>query len=250
MGSAHPNGGPAGPACSGLLEHSSSVRRIFSCSYRLASSSPFPNKNPFPAGLLDALAAYHYLLKEVGASPQNITVYGDSSGGNLALALARYLTVNTFPTSFPVPGALLLFSPTVEWAVTHTAPNGSWKRNQRTDFSQSFFRGYTQRSLLGKLPTETAYVSPWISPASLKLPADVLKGMFKGFPRTYIVVGDGEVALDATRTLRDRMVAGMGENNVELLEVKDATHDIVTMRFFEPERTETLKLIGAWVDSL
>lgn len=152
--------------------------------------------------------------------------------------------------AFPIPGALLLVSPTVEWAITHTGPDSSWKRNVRSDYSQRFFDGYTQKCLLGKLPEEMAYLSPWISPGSLKLPSDVVDGMFKGFPCTYIVIGGGEMAFDSALTLRNRMVACIGDSNVKFVEVKDGTHDVVTMTFFEPERTQTLKGMGAWVDAL
>lgn len=95
MGSAHPNGGPAGPACQGLLKNCSSVKRIFSCSYRLSSASPFPAENPFPAGLLDALSGYHYLLNQIGVTAENIIVYGDSSGKWLPFNITCSLLIQT-----------------------------------------------------------------------------------------------------------------------------------------------------------
>ena len=64
---------------------------LFSVEYRLSSTHPLPEENPFPAALLDALAGYVHLVDVMGYDPANVIVAGDSAGGNIALALARYL---------------------------------------------------------------------------------------------------------------------------------------------------------------
>ncbi|KAJ7864032.1 alpha/beta-hydrolase [Mycena leptocephala] len=247
MGSAHPDGGPAGPFCTDLLRHCSQVKRIFSCGYRLASSTPFPVANPFPAAVLDSIAGYNYLVHTVGFQPQHIFICGDSAGGNLAIALIRYLAQNTFSVlSLPVPGGLILASPTVEWGITHNATNSSWRLNRGSDFSGPFFRGYTLRSLLGNLPVDFAFKSTWISPASLSLsPYD--ENLFKGFPATFILAGGAEIALDSIETFRDRLSQNIGEDNVTYIAMKDVTHDVVTMRWFEPERTYAIMEIATWI---
>lgn len=53
--------------------------RAFSVNYRLAPD------NPFPAGLDDALASWHWVLASNPSA--TIAVAGDSAGGNLAFAL-------------------------------------------------------------------------------------------------------------------------------------------------------------------
>jgi acetyl esterase/lipase len=244
MGSAHPQGGPAGPFCTDLLRHCSQVKRIFSCGYRLASSTPFPAANPFPAAVLDSLAGYNYLVHTVGFQPQHIFICGDSAGrfyrvfsrantdhdhlegGNLAIALIRYLAQNTFSVlSLPVPRGLILVSPTVEWGITHNATNSSWRLNRGSDFSGPFFRGYTLRSLLGNLPVDFAFKSPWISPASPSLsPYD--ENLFKGFPTTFIMAGEAEIALDSIETFRDRLSQNIGEDNVSYIAMKDGESPI------------------------
>ncbi|KAJ6462316.1 alpha/beta-hydrolase [Mycena vulgaris] len=246
MGSAHPKGGPAGPFCNGLLQHSSHITRVFSCGYRLASSAPFPAANPFPAGVLDALAGYNYLVHKVGFQPQHIFVCGDSSGGNLAISLVRYLVNNAFSVlSLPVPRGLILVSPSVEWGITHDGPKSSWRLNIGSDYSTPFFRGYTQKSLLGKLPVDMAYTSAWISPGSLKL--SNTDHLFEGFPVTFILSGEAEIARDSIRTFRDRLCRDIGKDKVTYSEMKDVTHDVVTMRWFEPERTNAIIDICTWV---
>lgn len=65
-------------------------KRAFSLDYRLCVPGR-PEIGSFPAPLLDALAGYRYLVRECNFDPENIIVAGDSAGGNLGLALCRYL---------------------------------------------------------------------------------------------------------------------------------------------------------------
>ncbi|KAJ6464612.1 alpha/beta-hydrolase [Mycena vitilis] len=255
MGSADPKGGSAGPFCRGLLEHCPEITRLFSCEYRLASSAPFVVANPFPAGLFDALAGYNYLVHTVGFQPQHIFICGDSAGsthcltgGNLGIALVRYLAQNSLEVlSLPVPRGLILVSPSVEWGITHDGPNSSWRSNSGSDYSNPFFRGYTPKSLLGNLPADFAFTSSWLSPASLKLRPSDVETLFDGFPATYIQVGEAEIARDSIRTLRARLAHNIGEKNVTYNEMKDVTHDVVAMRWFEPDRTRAIVDICAWI---
>ena len=248
MGSPHPDGGPTGPICNGLLQNCPGINRVFAGGYRLSSSAPFAQENAFPAALIDALSSYAYLIRVAGFKPERIIVSGDSAGGHLALALTRYLSLNSFK-DLPKPGGTILMSPSVEWAVTHLDKGGSWERNLTTDFCMEFFTsGYTKRSLLGKLPEDEAYTNQWISPASRRL--SQTEGMFAGFPKTYLLVGDGEVCLDSTITVRDRMVADTNMDNIFYDEVKDSTHDFLTMSWHEPERTNTFKNLASWIQLL
>ncbi|KAJ7686547.1 Alpha/Beta hydrolase protein [Mycena rosella] len=251
MGLAHPKGGPAGPVCNGLLQHCPQVTRVFSCGYRLSSSVPFPVANPFPAGVLDSLAGYNYLIHTVGFQPQNVFICGDSAGGNLAISLVRYLANNALSVlSLPVPRGLILVSPSVEWGITHDGPKSSWRLNAGSDYSGPFFQGYILKSLLGNLPVDMAYTSPWISPASLELPPSDIEHLFQGFPATFILSGEAELARDSIRTFNDRLCRDIGKDNVTYKELKDVTHDVVAMRFFEPERTVALTESSCWLEKM
>ena len=73
---------------------------VYAPHYRLAP------EHPHPAALQDALKAYRWVLDE-GASPDRLSVAGDSAGGGLALALALAIRDAELPT----PASLVLVSP-------------------------------------------------------------------------------------------------------------------------------------------
>ncbi len=80
---------------------------VFSVDYNLA---PFA---PSPVQLYQALSAYLYLINELGYSPKQIYIGGDSHGSWLTLQLERYLrsyknVVFNDPSSFRIPGLVLL----------------------------------------------------------------------------------------------------------------------------------------------
>jgi acetyl esterase/lipase len=73
---------------------------VFLFDYRLAP------EHPYPAALLDTLAAYR-ALQRAGYPPQRIVLAGDSAGGGLAVATALALR----DAGEPLPVALALLSP-------------------------------------------------------------------------------------------------------------------------------------------
>ena len=89
----------------GTLKHSPSLSRMCSVDYRLSSLSPLEPRNPFPAAVVDAIAAYKYLVCDVGFQPQNITMAGDSAGGNIAFAVTRYTIGSRLPHCHPSEGS-------------------------------------------------------------------------------------------------------------------------------------------------
>ncbi|ESK97158.1 hypothetical protein Moror_6379 [Moniliophthora roreri MCA 2997] len=254
--SAHPSD-PTAAIARGLLKHVDSVHRVFSVEYRLSSAKPYPEENPFPAALLDALAAFRYLIDVVGFAPSDIIIEGDSAGGNLAHALTRYL-VEYQDDLKPLgpPGSLILLSPWVDLGESHTAdPEASVWKHTPSDYIDTMSRNpmYPLVAFVGPHGTGAAEINPYISPAS-RNPA--MKINFKGFPKTFIVAGGAEVLYDQIITLRDKMIKDMGEGNgsvegegkVRYYEAEDACHDYIPM-LHEPEATETLQAIAAWFAS-
>lgn len=219
--------------------------RVLSVEYRLSQGPPLRIENPFPAALMDATAAYAYLVRDLGFKPANILLAGESAGGNLAVALARFLvgTRDALPAALAPPGGLFLMSPTGDWSTSHSA--GSMQRNAGVDWVRGFVEGYCSGALCGHLGRGEADTNAWISPASRNLP--VVEGLFKGLPRTLIQVGGAEMMLDQVRTLKDRMKKDMGEHMVEYVEVKDGTHILLALPWYEEEKTMVYKQVREWV---
>ncbi|KII84163.1 hypothetical protein PLICRDRAFT_32564 [Plicaturopsis crispa FD-325 SS-3] len=237
--SAHPNDLVA-YIPKGLLRHVEPMRRAFSAEYRLSKTAPHEPSNPFPAALLDALAGYNYLVNSVGFAPADIILEGDSAGGNLALALTRYLVENHASGLPAPPGALLLLSPWVDLS-------GHAPESTRTNLGSDYLGDTTEPASYPKL----AYVGPhgigaaefnrYISPAGPHAQA-----RFHGWPRTFVCAGGAEVLRDQIRALRDLMRRDIGDD-LTYYEADDAVHDYIVFEWFEPERTETLKAIAGWV---
>lgn len=259
--SASPQDLPAG-ILRGFLKHVDSVHRVFAVEYRLSSHKPFEVAHPFPAALLDALAGYNYLVNVVGFSSADVIIEGDSAGGNLALALVRYLTEyeNRPEVSLPSPpGALILLSPWADMGLSNNLPGSSAFTCSNSDFVDVATEGgmhtYVTEAFVGPHGLAVVDMNAYISPASLRL---FHKPSFSNFPRTFIVAGGAEIILDQIRTLRDRMVSDLGEEDgvsmkqgkVKYHEAQDGIHDYLVFSWHEPERTETLKAIAQWIAAL
>ncbi len=253
--SAHPTDIPAG-LLRGLLTSIESVHRAFAIEYRLSSGDPPASVNPFPAALLDALAGYNYLVNVIGFSPLDIIICGESAGGNLALALTRYLVENQSSSgvNLPAPPAgLILISPWSDLSNSNDQPGSSRFRNEQSDFVDTGEGyDYMKKAFLGPHGLEASETNRYISPACIHSSLEI---NFVGFPRTFIIAGGAEIFLDQIKTLRQRMVKdlgsgdGVGENEgkVRYLEAPDAVHVFPLFKWHEPERRSALKEIADWI---
>ena len=233
-----------------LLEHCTDVGRVFALEYRLSKHEPDKPAHPFPAALLDALAGYVYLTDVVGFSPENIVVVGDSSGGNLALALVRYLVENhgVVPELPSAPGALLLLSPWVDPYDVAAPPGSRANANIASDIlgsPEGPLALYARRAFLGPLAQSpdgrfNRYVAPGCADARMGHVS------FEGFPRTMIVAGEAEILVDQINTLVRLMQRDLGDK-VRYHEGHDAVHDFIVFPPFEPERTLALGVISDWL---
>ncbi|CAE6424424.1 unnamed protein product [Rhizoctonia solani] len=253
-GTAHPED-PTANIPRGYLAYG--ISRVLSVDYRLSATHPYPAVAPFPSALLDALAGYVYLTQTLGFKPENVIVGGDSAGGNLALALARYLR-DSPELELGMPGGLILISPWADPAGTYTdtltdkslavsnAKSDYIKLpDAKTDPNSRYF--YSLRALIGPISVKDAGQNAYISPASLRLGEN---GLFNGFPPSYIIGGDAEVLVEQIRLLQSRMKVDMPAGAVIYDEVPDAVHDFVAFTFWEPERSEVLRRIVNWVQAL
>lgn len=148
--------------------------------YRLAP------ENPYPAAVEDAVRVWDYLMYQ-GYGARDITVAGDSAGGNLALVLLHRLKAE----GRQLPHRLVLFSPWTDM----TASGESYTRRAHLDptITMEYIRAVRAAYAGGADLTD-----PMLSP---------LFGDFKGFPPTLIQVGGNELLYSDSERLRDRMRA-------------------------------------------
>ncbi|EJF58703.1 alpha/beta-hydrolase [Dichomitus squalens LYAD-421 SS1] len=236
----------------GLLQRSQTLQRIFAIEYRLSASAPKPPANPFPAALLDTLAGYRYLVQDAGFAPENIIVAGDSAGGSLAVALTRHLIENPIP-SLPPPGRILSASGWFDLAMSRVGPDSSNVLNGPIDIfgaeePGTIFGEYQVTAYRGALDFEVVKTNRYISPSSLECEPTKGRGLFEGFPETYVAVGGAERGLDESTALIERMRA----DGVKVVEdvPPDAVHDFVVFTWHDPERVEVLGRMGRWIDAI
>jgi acetyl esterase/lipase len=227
----------------GLLKHCKGVQRIFAVEYRLSRAAPEDTPgNAFPAALLDALAGYAYLVQSVGFAPEDIIIEGDSAGGNLALALTRYLVENTDLAGLPAPpGALILLSPWVDVSYSTPSPGSRSAANETVDYIISpKLYSYSRRAFLGPRDPLDPYISPGSSDPRMPYVS------FDRFPRTFVVAGGAELLIDEIGVLVERMKSM--DEKVTYYEAQDEVHDYLLFSWTGPERTITLQAIAKWLD--
>ncbi|KIJ43425.1 hypothetical protein M422DRAFT_30883, partial [Sphaerobolus stellatus SS14] len=226
----------------GLLEYTD-VSRVLSLEYRLSTRDSGPASNPFPAALIDAVAGYRHLVEVSGFTPSDIILSGDSAGAHLALGLTRYLLENSTAGLPPAPSSLILFSP---WADLSGSHNDSYQTSARTDYLRDYdFPENAITSFLGAHPQSITSQSPYVSPSS-KLMKDKT-GLYRGFPRTFISVGDGDRCFEAQMTLKQLMGRDIGTGSVKWHVAPDCVHDYCMFPWEEPHRSQTFKDIGCWL---
>jgi len=250
MGTAHPSHLTASIP-KGILKYSTSLSRVLSADYRLSSGPPLEWENPFPTALIDAIAGYKHLVCEVGFLPQNITIAGDSAGGNLALALTRYTVESRLPHIQP-PGGLIALSPFADISFSRLGIGSSHLLNLESDifaFPPGIYARITN-TYIGEIDPEEMKYNRYLSPASkFVVPSnDGEDGgkLFSGFPRSYIAGGGAEVMFDDTVALTERM----RDDGVDITTdfPPDAVHIYLVFGWHEPERTESLVKCAAWFD--
>lgn len=161
-----------------LYSQMKGYRKVLSVDYRVAPG------NPYPAALVDALAAYQWLL-DVGYRGNQIILAGDSAGGGLALALGLYLRDNRLP----LPKCLVMMSPWTDL----TASGDSYTENYEKD---PLF-GNTRESMIynGEYVADHDPKDPYMSP---------LFGDYTGLPPMLFQVGSIEMLLSDTLSAAEK----------------------------------------------
>ena len=202
---------------------------IFSLSYRLSSNPG----NPFPAALQDLITAYRYLL-DIKIEAKSIILAGDSCGGNLVVALLRYISDN--PGILPEPSAAVLCSPWLDLASARDPTNVDMHRNSATDYLPGIFTAWGANLYA---PASMQGADPYTSPRNHPFPTKT---------RLWVCVGGVEILCDQGVGFAENMKA-MG-NHVEIHIEPYATHAIFgagQVSGFIAEAENAARLAGKWL---
>ncbi|KAF4121472.1 Acetyl esterase/lipase [Geosmithia morbida] len=177
-----------------ILRTNGGFTHVFTPQYRLAVDA----ETRFPAQLQDAVSAYLHLTRKLGIPASNIVIGGDSAGGNLALALIRYIHDHGEDLSIPWPSAALLWSPWTDLTSTHDPVHVRNVANFSTDYLAEGFAVWGTECITGagKIPADSPYLSPGVSePFRVPLPIWVHTG------GSEVLFGDNKLLVQSFRSV-------------------------------------------------
>ncbi|KAK6209817.1 alpha/beta hydrolase [Colletotrichum tabaci] len=185
---------------------------VCSPQYRLSHDA----SGRFPAALQDAITSYAYLLHDLNIPASRIVLSGDSAGGNIVLALLRYIAKWGTDADLPWPRSALLWSPWVDVAGSQDSVGVQRRRNYSTDLLPSSFIKWGADALTSHGPVSAK--SPWISP---------MTGNFRSEAPIWVQTCTHELLFDENLQL----VKWLREagNDVEQYIVEDAPHDPILL---------------------
>ena len=243
-----------------LLLKDAGVSHVLCPQYRLSSTSSPTNKDAaagrFPAALQDAIASYSYLVNDLGIQAKDIVVSGDSAGGNLVLALLRYIaelhspstSTSTTPDNsisspssvaekLPHPSCAWLWSPWVDICKSLTPATNFNERspNASTDILASEFLIWASRAFCGIDDTNDSHDNNRSNTSEIAIAHSVppssdpyinpLHHPFSTPVPLWIQTGESEVLSIDDARLADKMERVRG-NRVELWIERNAIHDV------------------------
>lgn len=225
---------------------------IFSVDYNLA---PFAAS---PVQLYQGVSAYLYLVNQLGYSPEQIYIGGDSHGSWLTLQLERYL--RSFKhllfndlDSFKIPG-LILLSP---WIAPEDVSFKSREKNVGQDIiALSYEEWGVAAQGLRKLPYPLS--DPWNTHSNKSI------AELAAMPPCFIANGGCETLLDEgqhfanllrkaknlpTSTSNQRIVLSPGELNCKVVHhvYPHEVHDYFSVDTEICKAAKTYKQIGTWI---
>ncbi|KAK6909261.1 hypothetical protein I203_103278 [Kwoniella mangroviensis CBS 8507] len=231
-----------------LVKHSP-IHHVLSVDYRLAPTAPWP------LPLLDAISAYHWLVKVEGVEEGDITVAGDSAGAHLALSLVRWLRDQGQNVGLKMPRGMVLLSPWADLGFTNVWGEEAIRHNKDSDTIDDTFGPFACSLLLRALPASIMHTSPYISPASLLLPESSHgENSFEKFPATYIVYGGAERLSTNIQLLWSRIqLSRKIESPIvpdRLFVSPDAIHDFMIFPWMAEEASEVYEDLDGWLREL
>ncbi|MBQ6297603.1 MAG: alpha/beta hydrolase [Selenomonadaceae bacterium] len=189
------------------------AREIYMVDYRVAP------EHIYPAALDDTQQAYEELLKR-GIKSENIIVFGDSAGGNLALALSLRLKEKNLPQ----PAMLILLSPRTTFETDLPSRSDNANRDLVLGKNNSkMYNAVFNPVYAGKIPLNDPHLSP--------IYADL-----KGLPPTLVQIGGYELFVDDGIELLKKATAD--ELNITLSVYQRMPHDFSVLL---PDLDESVK---------
>ena len=217
-----------------ILENTPATH-VFCAQYRL-SSNPLGR---FPAALQDAITSMQYLVQVVGIPANRISVSGDSAGGNIALALLRYI-YDQPEAKVPSPIAAFIWSP---WSDPGRSMTPGAFGDHDTDFVPEYFGAWGAKSYK---PIESSGIT--LSDPHIRFVED----SFSTPTALWISAGEMEVLCGDIMKTYKAMRAVQG-NKVELHLEEGAPHDsilVAHMSGWTETAIESAKAAGRFLQSL
>lgn len=241
----HPLTPASGFLSTTLLAHAG-VDAVFAPQYRLSGHG---GRNPFPAALQDALTAYLYLVRTVGLAPSAVTLSGDSAGGNIAVALLRYLSEFGGQVGVPPPGRVVLIAPWVAPAACFPRrpagePRVEEMRHYGSDILPSSFLRWGVKTYAPGGDVEAARGNPYIQ---------ALGHPFEAGAPVLVSVGEAEILSTDGAAWASEMSGfeGGGVNTVEVYYEKNVPHDTLLVGDslkWEDSAKQVAETIGEFID--
>lgn len=182
-------------------------------------------EHPYPAGLEDALAAYHWLREMVAAT--EISIASDSAGGALTLGLLLALRDG----NEALPACAVCLSP----ATDLTLEGETWQSNRKSDIMLEYWKMVKGLEIY---LCETDPHNPLASPYHANL---------KDLPPLLIQVGSNEMLLsDSIRFAEKARTAGV---DVTMEVWERMQHEWQFACGFLPEADRAVRRIGNFINS-
>jgi monoterpene epsilon-lactone hydrolase len=203
---------------------------IYVPNYRLAP------ENYYPAQVEDGVAAYEALINDLGYSPDQIAIGGDSAGGNMSLVTLLKLKELGKTT----PSAIICISPWADPAATGDTYTrevaekdlliGAIFKRMWDEYDLSGFGGYFVKE--EDLDENNPYICP-------------IRGDYTDCPPVMIQVGGDELLLSDSRTLKEALDRDGVDN--EYKEWEGLWH-VFQIEAKLPESIESFKLFGEFLN--
>jgi len=196
----------------GFLAHTiqkyAKVTHVLTPQYRLACHKG----GRFPAALQDAITVYTYLIEKLRIPAKNIVISGDSAGGNLSLALLRYISEYGVNLGLPWPAAVWLWSPWSDVPQALNKENIIFSEYYSTDYLNPNFGHWGASSF-------AAHANPYDPYLTCSGNA------FKSKSPIFVQTGSGEVLYPGNLQLAHQF--HKEGTVVEVVESANAPHDII-----------------------